>query len=97
MPGRCSIEGPIGVPSANLSSQPSSQNDERSLRRIAETGGGILRALLEIPQYLPERESSVEGWEGKCRRTDALLSARYALAKGTNRQDQYERKSAKIS
>ena len=72
-------------------------DNKRLLRGIAETGGRNLRALLEVPQYLPERESSVEEWKGKCLRTDALLSAHYALAKGTNRQGQCEGESAKLS
>jgi hypothetical protein len=34
------------------------------------------------------RKSSVEEREGEFQRTDAVLSAHYALAKGTNRQGQ---------
>jgi hypothetical protein len=34
------------------------------------------------------RKSSVEEGKGEFQRTDALLSAHYALAKGTNRQGQ---------
>jgi hypothetical protein len=34
------------------------------------------------------RKSSVEEGKGEFQRTDAVLSAQYALAKGTNRQGQ---------
>jgi hypothetical protein len=43
------------------------------------------------------RKSSVEEGKGEFQRTDALLSAHYALAKGANRQGQYEKESAKLS
>jgi hypothetical protein len=87
---------PIGIPSADLSLQPSSQ-----MMSIKEDHWAWLEEFKGFPEdsILSARlkKSSVEEGKGEFRRTDALLSAYYALAKGTNRQGQWKRESAKLN